>query len=187
MGTSRSAAELGRKLDAFAKELGNNRGALDKTGLAGKGIFTSHAVKAGVYGKKVAGKRKAINARYDLTKDQRGVVVTYTGPAHLVNNPTKQHFIGARRLGTRAGMRRRSARIGAMAAFGGSNRGGFGALRNVRGAQALTIGADLRPYAFHPGTPGKGFYQDARAQCAKVLPGVYGRAAITTPLRKVFG
>jgi hypothetical protein len=161
MGTSRTAAQFGKKINALAKEMTEQRGTANKVGVAGKQIFL--AAGAGAVGRKPAGKRKIIGARYDLVKDSAGrstVVVTYTGPAHLINNPTKPHRIEPRR--PRGSRSRR------------------------KGRQALTIGGDLRAGADHPGTKGKNFYRKARAECVKVLPGVYGKSAITEPLRKVF-
>jgi hypothetical protein len=159
MGTSRSAAQLGKKIDRVAKELRDQKGALNKTGLAGKRIFL--VAGAGVVGRKPAGKRKIINARYDLTRDGRGVVIGYTGPAHLVMNPTRPHRIEPRR--PRGGSRRRR-----------------------RGQQALTIGGNVRAWANHPGTKGKPAFKNARATAVRVLPGVYQKAQITEPLRKAF-
>ena len=83
-------------------------------------------------------------------------------------------------------------------AFGGSAAGMFGALlgatRTTRsgavrsqGAAALTIGGDLRAYARHPGTRGKGFFQKARVASESKLPEVYGRKQLTEPLRRTFG
>lgn len=188
MGTSDGFGAFAAKLERLGDALGDPKETLNKVGLAGKGIYISHATSAGVYGKKVAGKRKAIGARYDITRNGRGVIVSYTGPAHLVNNPTSRHFIGAKRLGTRKGFAARQGRVSAAAAFGGSNRGVFGQLRKIRnGKQALTIGGNLRAWAFHPGTRGKGFHQRARAQCEKVLPGIAGRSQITQPLKAIFG
>lgn len=193
MGTSTSVGQFIGKLNQYSQQLATNRGPLEATGMAGKKIFEAHAAQAGVLGSSVAGKRKAIGVRYDLKNRRSNVadgslVITYTGPAHLVNNPTQRHFIGAKRLGTRTGLRGRSKRVGATAAFGGSNRGAFGQLRNVRNAkQALTIGGNLRAYAFHPGTSGKGFAQRAIVECRTVLPGVLARKLVTEPLKQIFG
>jgi hypothetical protein len=161
MGTSTTSKQFAAKIDRFAKELRDQKGALNQTGMAGKRIFQQSAASAGVLGSTIAGKRKAIGARYDITRGGRGVIVSYTGPAHLVNNPTKAHRIEPRR--PRGSRSRR------------------------RGRQALTIGGNVRASANHPGTSGKRFYQRARAACVKTLPGVAGRAALTEPLRKVFG
>jgi hypothetical protein len=162
VGTSTSWAQVGRKLEALGDGLGDNKPALHKTGMAGKVSFARHASHAGVLGKRVAGKRKAITVAYDLLDGHgNGVMILYRGPAHLVNNPTKPHRIEPRR--PRGSRSRR------------------------RGRQALTIGGNLRAGADHPGTRGKGFYQRARAECVKTLPGVYGRASITSTLQKVIG
>lgn len=203
MGTSTSARQLGRKIDRVSRELRDQKAALGKTGLAGKRIVEAHAAAAGVLGTRARGKRKAISAFYDLTKTGRGVVIGMRGPAHLVANPTKPHFIGPRGFGSLAAQRRLGAGIGAIRAFGGTGRGVFAGAggdrefhtasggrmvsRRRRGKRALTIGTDLRGYAFHPGTKGKSFFRQARKVAERQLPGVYGRAQITEPLRKVFG
>ena len=96
-----------------------------------------------------------------MGKGGRSVVVTYTGPAHLVNNPTKPHRIEPKRA---RGNRRRG-----------------------RGSSVLVINGDVRMWANHPGTRGKNFYQKARAVAVQKLPNVYAKSGITQPLRKVFG
>ena len=204
MGVSSSPRELAAKLDRFGKDLNNVRVPLEATALHVKRLFEASAASAGALGKSPAGKRKMIGARYDF-KNRRGgatlgegqVIVTYTGPAHLLNNPTRPHFIGARRLGSRRRLSGMSARVGATAAFGGSNVGAFGGLlaaqRTTRsgavrsnGARALTINGDLRAYAFHPGTKGKGFFQRARAAAERTAPRVYAQKQLTEPLKRNF-
>lgn len=206
MGVSTSPAEFAGKIDRLARALNDPAVPLEAAALAGKRIFEGNAARAGVLGSTIAGKRKAIGARYDMVRASKRAgtavaVVTYTGPAHLVNNPTAQHIIAARRLGlgrTSARSRRTKGRLGASVAFGGSASGLFGPLlaasRTTRsgavrsnGRRALTIGPNLRPYAFHPGTRGKAFFQAARGQATAALPAVYGRAQLTEPLRKAFG
>jgi hypothetical protein len=91
--------------------------------------------------------------------DIRGdtAIIRYAGAkAHLVNNPTKAHRIEPR------------------------------SRRGRRGRRALTIGADVRAYANHPGTRGKHFFESARTVCQVVLPQVYGREQLTEPLRRTF-
>jgi len=203
MGTSTTVNQFTGKLERLAKEMNDPTGALNVVGLQAKNIFLASAASAGAAGKTVSGKRKPIGARYDLkgkrTKGlgQGQMIVTYTGPAHLLNNPTSRHFIGARRLGSRRRLAGRAARVGATAAFGGSNRGAFGALlaaeRTTRsgavrsnGKAALTIGANLRAYAFHPGTKGKHFFEAAREIVERTAPATFGRAQLTEPLRRIF-
>jgi hypothetical protein len=160
MGTSLNTAQFVGKIDRLARELKDQKGALNKTGMAGKKIFQQQAASAGVLGSTIAGKRKAIGARYDISRDGRGVITSYTGPAHLVNNPTKAHRIEARR--PRGSRSRR------------------------RGRQALTINGQVRASANHPGTSGKHFYERARLIATRVLPQVYARAQISEPLRSIF-
>lgn len=167
MGTSTSVAQFTGKLDKLATEMANVQAPLEATAFRGKQIFLAAAASAGVLGAKPAGKRKLIGARYD-TKNRKSntlgegqVVITYTGPAHLVNNPTRAHVILPRR---RPGVR----------------------TRRKQAARALTINGDLRARANHPGTRGKHFYEKAKAICEKELPNVYARKQLTEPLRRTF-
>lgn len=86
--------------------------------------------------------------------------VRVLGPAQLVEGDTAPHFIGASALGSRAANRRR----GALIADGSSGRRLFRQTYRTqvgRGARAraskraLTIGADRRAWAQHPGTKGQ--------------------------------
>lgn len=188
MGTSTSAAQLAKKIDTFAKAVADPKPGLNAAGLAGKTVFQAQAAGAGVLGSKLAGKRKPINARYDLKGQgmKAAVIVTYTGPAHLVNNPTRPHFITAK--GLRGSRRSRAQRAGGAAlvgTFGLSSRGAFGGFGG-KGAKALTIGPNLRAYARHPGTKGKGFFQRAAPIVKKQAPTVYQKKGLTAPLRSVF-
>jgi hypothetical protein len=160
MGTSTTGAQFAAKLERLGKDLNDPKVALNATGLAGKRIFEASAAGAGALGVKPKGKRKLVGARYDMGKGATSVVVTYTGPAHLINNPTRPHRIEPRR--PRGGRSRR------------------------RGASALTINGDVRAWANHPGTRGRDFYSKARAICVNKLPNVYAKAGITAPLSRIF-
>jgi hypothetical protein len=167
MGVSTSVAQFTGKLDKLASELKDVQKPLEATALRGKEIFLSTAAAAGVIGAKPAGKRKMIGARYD-TKNKKSqglgegsIVITYTGPAHLVNSPTRAHEIRPRR---RPGVR----------------------TRRKQAARALTINSDLRAIAHHPGTKGKHFFERAKALCEVALPRVYAAKQITEPLRRTF-
>jgi len=162
---------------------------LNATALHVKRIMESSAAKAGALGNKPAGKRKAIGVRYNVRPPV--ALVSYTGPAHLINNPTRQHFIAPSGFGSRSTLAVAGSGIGAVTAFGGSGRGMLSGLsqkgrRRKGGKRALTIGGNVRAYAFHPGTPGKNFFQRARLQAVKTAPAVYGRSGITVPLRRAF-
>lgn len=163
MGTSSTARELAGKLEGLARDMADTRTPLGATALHVKRLFETSASSAGVLGKKVAGKRKSIGARYDLTGQGQtaSAVVTYTGPAHLVNNPTRPHRIEPRRPRGRSTRRR-------------------------RGASALTINGAVRASANHPGTAGKGFFQKAKAAAERTAPRVYAEKGLTEPLRRNF-
>ena len=168
MGVSSSPQELAGKLNRFAKDVGNVKVPLEATALHIKGLFQASAAAAGVLGNKPAGKRKPIGARYDF-KGKRmtqelghgQVIVTYTGPAHLMNNPTRPHRIEPRRPRGRATRRR-------------------------RGASALVINGSVRAWANHPGTRGKRFFEKARAAAHQTAPRVFARKGLTEPLRRNF-
>lgn len=163
MGTSTSPAQLAAKLDRFGKDLNNVRVPLSATALHVKRIFETSAASAGVLTTKPVGKRRAIGVRYDLKGEgpTMSAVVTYTGPAHLMNNPTKAHRIEPRRP--------RGVRT-----------------RRRRGATALVINGSVRAFANHPGTKGKGFYQRARSIAEKTAPRVYAQKQLTEPLKRNF-
>ena len=167
MGTSTSIAQFTGKLDKLATEMANVQAPLEATALRGKQIFLAAAASSGAIGAKPAGKRKTIGARYDAKNRKSAslgegqVVITYTGPAHLLNNPTRAHDILPRR---RPGVR----------------------TRRRQAARALTINGDFRSIAHHPGTRGKHFYEKAKAICEKELPRVYSRKQLTEPLRRTF-
>lgn len=195
MGTSRSPSQFAGKIDRFAKSLGDTKPGLTAAAAAGKATFL--AMGTGAVGVKPQGKRKTIGARYDLRGSgfKASAIVTYTGPAHLINNPTKPHYLAAKGLGSGRARKRGTNRMverqdnafkaSAARFLGGSASGSFGGSNN-RGARALTIGPNLRSYAFHPGTKGKGFAQKAKAAVAKQSPAIYTRAGITAPLKGVF-
>ena len=162
MGTSRSGAELARKLEGLAKDMADTRIPLNAAALAAKGVFLASG--AGAVGRRPQGKRKTIGVRYDI-KGQgaaASAVVYFTGAAHLILNPTRPHRIEPRRP--------RGVRT-----------------RRRRGASALTIGGNVRAWANHRGTAGKDpGARRAKAAAAKVVPPVYARAGLTEPLRRHF-
>lgn len=193
MGTSTSGSALGRKFMALAEGLGDTSVPLNATALHVKRIMEQSAASAGALGNKPAGKRKAIGVRYDIRggKGSGQALIAYVGPAHLINNPTSRHFIGASAFGSRKTLAGAAAGIGAVSAFGGTARGMLSGLKGSRrrrgtGKRALTIGGNLRPYAFHPGTAGKGFFQKAKVRAIATAPSVYARKGLTDPLRKAF-
>ena len=158
MGTSTSAAQLGKKFDAFAKSIEKPTAALNKTGLAWKRIATASG--SGVIGVKPKGKRKIISPYYQILRDGRRAILGWRGPVHLIANPTKPHDIRPRRP--------------------------RGVKTRRRGASALTIGGDVRAFAHHPGTRGKKFAAEANATAIRTLPAVFQKAAIAEPLKAAF-
>lgn len=180
-------AEFVGKLDKLGQAITDNRPAMVRVAIVTKGEFTKSLKRAGVNGTTPVTKK--IGVRDDVKgKLNATAIVRYTGPAHLINNPTRQHFIGAKALGTRNSLRQKSRNVGTLAAFGGSNRGAFGGFREVKnGKRALTIGGNARAYAFHPGTKGKRFFQDARKNAAVSAPEAFRKAQLREPLKQIFG
>jgi len=176
------------------------------------GVAARHGAKLGAK----IGRRKW-NVGYDV-KGGTGAttLVSYRGPIHLLYMPTKGHFIGAKLLGTRSSLRKKSQRLGIGAAFSDrSASGGFkanrgvigkkqikvnynqygsvrqqaktGTLRTRSGAHALTIGGNLRAYAFHPGTRGEqSAWPESKAAAQRIAPAGYGHA-VRGELAKSFG
>jgi hypothetical protein len=167
MGTSATVGQFTGKLDKLGKELADTDRPLTATALRGKQIFLASAAAAGVLGSTPAGKRKRVGARYD-TKNKKSslgvgtVVIFYTGPAHLTNNPTRAHqILPRRRVGSRT--------------------------RRKQAAKALRFpDGDFASSAPHPGTSGKHYYERARAICEQALPRTYASEGLTAALRRVF-
>lgn len=100
MGRSASVPQLVSKLDVLTREVASNRSAIQATAAAAKVIMASEAARKGV-GRGVGRSpiSRKIGVSYDLRGGERNAsaVVRYTGPAHLVNNPTKPHVIEPKR------------------------------------------------------------------------------------------
>jgi hypothetical protein len=194
----------GSDVAAFVKKCKNvqntfpdaKKTAANKAGMAVKTAWLGIAQsQAGISpANKIA--RRKWNVGYDVQGGMNATtLVSFRGPVHFVFGNTKQHIIGAKLLGTRNSIRNKAGKIGATSAFGGSNRGAFGKmqkkvnynqygsvrqqaakgqLRTRAGKQALTIGGNLRAYAFHPGTGGKtGTWPAAKAAAIRIGPEVY--------------
>lgn len=193
MGTSTSVAQLAGKLSKLAEGMADTKLALDRTALEVKKIMESSAARAGALGTVPKGKRKPVVVRYTVKagKGEGFAIVSYTGPAHLLNNPTSPHFIAASAFGSRGSLAQAGRGIGAVTAFGGLGRGmltGLSQKGRRRGSRkrALTISSDLRAYAFHPGTSGLGFFQVAKPIAAARGPKAYARAGLAEPLERAF-
>jgi len=205
MGTSTSGAQVARKFMRLAEGLSDQKVPLNRTALEVKRIMERSAASAGALGNRPSGKRKTIGVRYNLRNLAEGsgvAIVSYTGAAHLLNNPTSEHFIAPSAYGSVGALSEISRGLGAVTAFGGSTRGMLSAGKGRRfqlsksgnlvrrktrgGARALTIGPDLRAHAFHPGTAGQGFFQEAKTRALVVAPRTYARAGLTEPLKQAF-
>jgi len=140
MGVSSSPAELARKLNGFAKDIGDTRIPLNAAALAAKEAFV--AAEPGVVGHRVA--RGMVNVRYDILGDT--AVVKFTGPAHLALNPTKGHPIRPR-SGRRRGGRRQALTINGDVRAWANHPGTSGKDPGARRAKAAAAIAAPRAYA----------------------------------------
>lgn len=166
MGVSRTPAELAAKLGLAAQAIGDNHLALERTAQATKKIFLASLRQSGVKGTTPISKK--VKARYDiLGARQATALVRYTGPAHLLNNPTKAHSIVSRK-------NRRSRK------WRGSRDSGVG----LKGA--VLVNGQPYAHADHPGTKGKHFFERAVPVASRVAPKVYERTGFTEPLRRIF-
>jgi len=101
------------------------------------------------------GKRGAkVGAGFKLLSDTRNptAIIRATGPMHLLERPTAPHAITPR------GLARKKRGTGFR-----------------KGARALTIGADLRAGAWHPGTRGKRTFERGWRSVASDTPRIFQR------------
>jgi hypothetical protein len=107
VGTSRTTADFLRKIDKLGTATDRSRQAVVNEGaFAAKRVMLASAAAKGWHpGSKIAG--RGWNVSYSV----RGTtaVVRYTGPFHLVNNPTKAHRIEP---GRRRGRKAKALNIG---------------------------------------------------------------------------
>lgn len=180
MGTSSTPKELANKLARLAEGLSDERAGLTAGAQAAKRSLEAARNAAGVSPK---------NARMFYKNERERVVIGSRFPGWVINNPTRGHIIGARKLGTKAGFRKRQAGIGALAAFGGTNK--FKPRNVKRGSKALggglaALAGGPRPYAFHPGTRGLGFWQKGAQAAQETAPKAFKQAQLTKPMREIF-
>lgn len=161
MGTSVNVAQFAGKLQAGGVALkGATTASVAQAALAGKMIFLANMGTTRLRNVGKGGAR--VGARFDIKGGANPTaLLRYTGPAHLINNPTGAHIIEPRGRTRTAGGRKR------------------------KGAQSLTIGSGHAAYAHHPGTSGKQFYQRSVPQVAAAAV-IAMRRSTSTALRKVF-
>lgn len=104
----------------------------------------------------MAGKKVAVTVR--MVGDD--AIVRFTGPAHLVDRPTKAHNIFPRQFqGTRGRGKRAQKGASLLAAFGLNARSGSGGIKLRDGS--------VRRSVHHPGTKGKHFFELGKPIAAK--------------------
>lgn len=150
MGTSHS-------VDQFAAKIRHAGVAIE--GQTEAGVREAAAVTKAIFVEKLptkflrrVGKKGAkLGARYTIRGGPTPTaIVFYTGPVHLLNNPTKAHKIEPK---------------GAQTYQRGRRKG-----QSKSGAKALTIGGGAFAGAEHPGTTGKQFFQSATRQARAFAP-----------------
>lgn len=198
--TSGTSRELAAKLYSLADGVGEaNKKAVTQALMFAKEEFIAGGVAAGLRrGGALPSHGKARwGARFDEGAVTKGSgrsnymgLVRYVGPVHWAFGGTGRHIIAARRLGSRRKAQQLAPRLGAMAAFGGSNRGAFGqSRRKGRGAYALTVpGASTpRAYAFHPGMRGRNTWPIVKNRVRRGAPRVFPEAYRGAMYRAKFG
>ena len=166
MGKSSSPDQLAKKFIAAADALGSNKAAIERTAMVTKTVFLTALRNEGVTGTTPVSRR--VKARYDVKGTQNAsAIVRYTGPAHILNNPTRSHGIVSRKSG-------------------GSRRSRSGRESGVGTRGAILVNGQPKAYARHPGTRGLGFFQRAKPVAAKIAPHEYRKAGIQEPLRRIF-
>lgn len=192
---AKSAAELSLKFTRLATTFPRaNREAVENAALAAKEDFEAAYSSAGIRPRqtKIAG-REWRGVRYDVKGATNATaIIRATRPIHLVDNPTKPHFIAAKGLGgsrrSRTGRAKAIRTGGALSALGtfGGGPSGFGGLRGGgKGAKALKVPFGYRAYVFHPGTAGKGVFKRTKPKVARAMPRVFA-ASHRTSLAKTF-
>jgi hypothetical protein len=142
MGTSTNVGEFAGKIHRAGRSIqGAQRAGVAEAALVGKGIFLANM---GATRMSNVGRGARLGARFDIKGVQAPTAILYyTGPAHLLNNPTKAHEIAPRSSQRTAGGRRRRGT-----------------------AKALTAGSGVYAKVQHPGTAGKKFFERSVPQVA---------------------
>lgn len=179
MGTSRTPTEFVGKINKIGQATDRHRReAVNAGAFLAKKTMLAAAGSAGLgVGSKIAG--KSWNVGYDIKGRERPVaLVRYKGPVHLVNNPTKAHYIAAAGLGgNRQGRADRAFQASAARFQGGSARGAFaGSRRSSRGKRSLKFGSSNYAYVHHPGTTGKRFFTAAKTIASRTVPDEMARS-----------
>lgn len=170
MGTTNSVAAFAAKIEAGGTEAiaTTVQKAIDETALAGESVFLANM---GVTRLRNVGRGAKVGARFDKGATgpaNAAALLYYTGPAHLLNNPTSAHAIYPRgaRVRDEAGSITKSRRRG--------------------GGQGLAFAdGNVRLYANHPGTSGKHFFERSVPQVATARDRIF-RAMLSVQLDRVF-
>lgn len=177
MGTSTSVGQFAAKLSAGGPTAVSEtvRDGVMKTAQTGKAIFLANM---GTTRLRNVGKGAKVGARYDagaVSPTDAAALVYYTGPVHIINNPTRPHAIYPR------GVSVRNEDGSAATLNSGRTR-----RRRRDGAQGLAFpDGNVRSYANHPGTAGKKFFERSKPQVEAARDRIM-RAQLSVSMRKVF-
>lgn len=108
--------------------------------------------------------KRKVSVGYTITEAGGGflVKVRWRGAVHLVDRDTKAHLIGRRMfVGTRGRGKRAQKGAALMSIFG---------LDATAHGGVIKIGENVRPFAHHPGTHGKHFFDKGRDSAFKQIP-----------------
>lgn len=198
MGTSKSPAELAAKLArAGAVIEGQNRPAVEASAMTYKAALLETGRRDSGGDLRLSRWGRAglkLNAGYDVRG--RGAVVSAVveprpkGAWKVLEDGARPHIIAA-------GLTRRQGQaltlfsvmagqggdlsgydVGALASIARGNRNNRNSSRRRGRAQALTIGSNLRAYARHPGTKGKGTFSDGFKIGTRRATGAYNSAQL---------
>lgn len=176
MGQSRSVEGFLKKIHQLETATERERTSSVTAGAAtAKKIMLGTAAARGVApGGKIAGRSWGVNYQVRPGRESTALV-RYTGPFHLVNNPTKAHVIRPRVfVGTRGSVAGRRGR-GQRAVKGAALLSIFGL--DARDGGALRMpGIGFRAEAHHPGTQGKRIFEAAKIAAGASVPQVMARS-----------
>jgi hypothetical protein len=204
MGTSKSPAELAKKMTAGGRAVVENRDAVAASANTYKTTVLAESRKDSGGDNRLSrwGKNGTkLNAGYSIKGNVNAEAVLTprpAGPWRVLEDGARAHLIVP-------GLTRRQSRaltlfsfmagqggdlggydIGALSSMSRGNRNNRGGSRRRKNVKPLVIGGNVRAWARHPGTKGKGTWSAGLRKGDKLAPAAYRRAQ-AEGLIKVFG
>jgi hypothetical protein len=165
VGTSTTVAQFSAKIATGGTTAVSEtvRQGVAESALAGKQIFLANM---GTRRLRNVGRGAKVGARFDMgavSPTEAAALLYYTGPVHIINNPTPPHAIYPR-----------GARVR-------DSGGAITSRRRKGGGQGLRFpDGEVRLYANHPGTSGKHFFEHSQPQVerarSRIMKRTYNRA-----------